>query len=179
MTTAGWGATRSGEFLGVASLLLGAAVAVFLGVFAIFHTPSPSVPTLGFESVRSMMIWLGAAAGALALVQLLTAVTMYTRGGRVVAVVHRASGMTAVLLSLPVAYACLWSLGFADHNLRVLVHSLAGCLLYGALVTKLLALHVSRMPSWLLPVAGGLLLTGVVASVLTTSVWYFAAFGTP
>jgi hypothetical protein len=179
MTTAGWVGTRSGDFWAFASLLLGAAVAVFLGVFAVFHTPSPAVPTLGFESVRSMMIWLTAGAGAFAVVQLITAVTMYTRGGRVVAVVHRASGMTAVVLTLPVAYACLWSLGFADQNLRVLLHSIAGCLLYGALVTKLLALHVHRMPSWLIPVAGSLLFTGVVVSVLTTSVWYFTEFGAP
>jgi hypothetical protein len=179
MTVAGMRVARPGEFLAVASLLLGAVIAVFLGVFAIFHTPTEPTLTLGFGSVRAMMIWLGAASGALALVQLLTAVTMFTRGGRVVAVVHRTSGTLALLLSLPVAYVCLWSLGFADHNVRVLVHSLAGCLVYGALVTKLLALHVPRMPSWLLPVAGGLLFTTVVASSLTTSLWYFAEFGAP
>ena len=179
MTAAAGRVTRSREVWSVAALLLGAVVAVSLGVFATVHTPSQSVPTFGFSSVLAMMVWLGAAAGGLAVVQLLTAVTMYTRGGRVVAVVHRASGTLAVLLSLPVAYACLWSLGFADHNLRVLVHSLAGCLVYGALVTKLLALHVPRMPSWLLPVAGSLLLTTVVASSLTSSLWFFAAFGSP
>jgi hypothetical protein len=179
MTTADLGATRSGEFWAAGALLLGAVVAVFLGVFAVFHTPSPTIPTLGFESARSMMIWLTTVAGALALVQLLTAVTMYTRGGRGVALVHRTSGALAVLASLPVAYACLWSLGFADQNLRVLAHSVFGCLLYGALVTKLLALHVPRMPPWLLPVAGSLVFTGVVVSALTTSVWYFAEFGTP
>jgi hypothetical protein len=171
--------TRSGEFWAVSALLGGAAVAVFLGAFAIFHTPSAPTLTLGFDSVRAMMIWLGAAAGGLALVQLATAVAMFTRGGRVVAVVHRASGTLAVLLSLPVAYVCLWSLGFADQNMRVLVHSLAGCLVYGALVTKLLGLHVPRMPAWLVPVAGSLLLTTVVASSLTTSLWYFTEFGAP
>jgi hypothetical protein len=171
--------TRSGEFWAVSALLLGAVVAVFLGVFAIYHTPTEPTLTLGFGSVRAMMIWLTAAAGGLALVQLATAVAMFTRGGRVVALIHRASGATAVVLSLPVAYVCLWSLGFADHNMRVLVHSLAGCLVYGALVTKLLGLHVPRMPSWLVPVAGSLLLTTVVASALTTSLWYFTEFGVP
>jgi Family of unknown function (DUF6529) len=179
MTSAAWRVTRVGELWGLAALLLGAAVAVFLGVFAIVHTPSQTVPTFGFSSVLAMMVWLGAAAGALALVQLLTAILMYTRGGHGIAVVHRSSGILAVLLSLPVAYACLWSLGFADQNMRVLIHSLAGCLVYGALVTKLLALHVPRMPSWLLPVAGSLLLTTVVASSLTSSLWYFTEFGSP
>ena len=118
-------------------------------------------------------------AGVLALVQLATAVLMYRRGGRGIALVHRGSGIVAVVLSLPVAFTCIWSLGWADQNPRVLIHSLAGCLLYGALVTKMLALHVPRMPSWLVPVAGSLLLTGVVAASLTTSWWYLAEFGTP
>ena len=179
MTSAVLRGSRSGEVWGVAALLLGAVVAVILGVFAAVHTPSETVPTFGFSSVLAMMVWLGAAAGGLAIVQLLTAVTMYTRGGRAVAVVHRASGTLAVLLSLPVAYACLWSLGFADQNLRVFLHSLTGCLVYGALVTKLLALHVPKMPSWLIPVAGSLLLTTVVASSLTSSLWYFTEFGSP
>ena len=178
MTTGGWPATRSGAVWGVGLLLVGAAVAVCLGVFATVHTPT-EVPAFGFESPIAMMVWLGAGAGCLAIVQLLTAVGMFTRGGRVVAVVHRSSGALAVLLSLPVAYACLWSWGFGDQNARVLVHSLTGCLVYGALVTKLLGLHVPRMPSWLVPVAGALLLTSVVATTLTSSLWYFAEFGAP
>jgi hypothetical protein len=179
MAVAGWQVPRSGEFLAVASILLGAAVAAVLGVFAVYHTPSQAVPTLGFETVTAMKVYLGAAAGALALLQLTTAFLMYRRGGRGVALVHRGSGVLAVVLSLPVAYACIWSLGWADQNPRVLIHSLGGCLLYGALVTKLLALHVPRMPSWLVTLAGSLLLTGVVAASLTTSWWYLAEFGAP
>ena len=179
MTVAGWQVPRSGEFWAVGSMLLGAAVAACLGVFAVYHTPSQAVPTLGFETILGMKVWLGSAAGALALVQLATAFIMYRRGGRAVVLVHKGSGTLAVLLSLPVAYACIWSLGWADQNPRVLIHSLAGCLLYGALVTKMLALHVPRMPSWLVTVAGSLLLTGVVAASLTTSLWYLAEFGPP
>jgi hypothetical protein len=178
MTTLGWRAARSGELWGVASLVMGAAVAVLLGVFAAAHTPT-EVPAFGFESPIAMMVWLGAGAGCLALVQLITAFAMFTRGGRVVTVVHRSSGVLAVLLSLPVAYACLWSWGFADQNARVLIHSLTGCLVYGALVTKLLGVHVPRMPSWLVPAAGAVLLTSVVATTLTSSLWYFAEFGAP
>jgi hypothetical protein len=178
MTTVGWRTARPGEVWGVASLLLGAAVAVFLGVFAAVHTPT-EVPAFGFESPIAMMVWLGTAAGCLALVQLATAVGMFTRGGRAFARVHRTSGTLAVLLSLPVAYACLWSWGFGAQSPRVLVHSVTGCLVYGALVTKLLGLHVPRMPSWLVPVAGAVLLTSVVGTTLTSSLWYFAEFGAP
>jgi hypothetical protein len=179
MTVAGWQVPRSGEFWAAGSILLGAAVAAVVGVFAVYHTPSQAVPTLGFENLTAMKDWLGATAGALAIVQLATAVLMYRRGGRRTALVHRGSGMLAVVLSLPVAYACIWSLGWADQNPRVLIHSVGGCLLYGALVTKLLALHVPRMPSWLVTLAGSLLLTGVVAASLTTSWWYLAEFGAP
>jgi ABC-type xylose transport system permease subunit len=35
------------------------------------------------------------------------------------------------------------------------------------------------MPSWLVTLAGSLLLTGVVAASLTTSWWYLAEFGAP
>ncbi|MDQ4006533.1 MAG: DUF6529 family protein [Actinomycetota bacterium] len=178
MTTLGWRTVRSGELWGVASLLVGAVVAMLLGVLATVHTPT-QVPTFGFESTTAMMVWLGSGAGCLALVQLATAVAMFTRGGRLVSVVHRSSGTLAVLLSLPVAYACIWSWGFADQNARVLIHSLTGCLVYGALVTKLLGLHVARTPSWLVPAAGALLLTSVVATTLTSSLWYVAEFGAP
>lgn len=167
-----------GEMLGIASLLAGAAVAVFLGVFAALHTPG-TAPTLGFDDPFAMKVWLGSGAGVLAFVQLTTAVVMYRRGGRVIALVHRTSGVTAVLLSLPVAYSCIWTLGFGAQNPRVLLHSLAGCLVYGALVTKLLSLHVPRMPSWLVTVAGSVLLTSVVAATLSSSLWYFLTFGTP
>jgi hypothetical protein len=169
MTTLGWQVAKSGPLWGGASLLIGAAVAVFLGVLAAVHTPT-EVPAFGFESTIAMMVWLGAGAGCLAFVQLATALVMFTRGGRVVALVHRSSGTLAVLLSLPVAYACIWSWGFADQNARVLIHSVTGCLVYGALVTKMLGLHVRRMPSWLVPVAGALLLTSVVGAAVRSRI---------
>ncbi|HZJ04501.1 MAG TPA: DUF6529 family protein [Nocardioidaceae bacterium] len=180
MTTVRSPTATSTNFAGVIALLLGAAVAVGLGVYGRVHTPSgEAFATFGFGSMIAMKVWLGSAAGVLALVQLFTAVGIYTRGGRALALGHRTSGTLAVLLSLPVAYQCLWSLGFADYDIRVLVHSLAGCLVYGALVTKLLSLHAPRMPSWLVPVAGSLLLTAVVTAALTSSVWYFAEVGVP
>lgn len=180
MTTVRPPAATSTNIFGVIALLLGAAAAVGLGAYGRVHTPSgETIATFGFGSLIAMKVWLGSAAGVLALVQLLTAVGMYTRGGRAFAAAHRTSGTLAVLLSLPVAYHCLWSLGFADYDTRVLVHSLAGCLVYGALVTKLLSLHAPRMPSWLVTVAGSLLLTGVVIATLTSSLWYFAEVGVP
>jgi len=131
----------------------------------------------------AMKVWLGGIAGLLALAQLVSALWMYGKLGRPaprgVSVVHRFSGATAVLLSLPVAYACLWSLGFQTSEPRVLVHSLFGCLFYGAFVAKIVALHTRTSPGWLLPIAGGLVLSSLVLVVLTSAVWYLTTVGAP
>ena len=77
------------------------------------------------------------------------------------------------------AYACLYALGFQHYSTRVLVHSLLGCLFYGAFVTKLLTLRTSRLPGWALPVVGGALFTALVAVVLTSAGYTLATSGSP
>jgi len=99
--------------------------------------------------------------------------------GRAVGIAHRVSGTTAVLVSLPVAYHCLWSLGFQSYDARVMAHAVFGCVFYGAFVTKILALHTRASPGWLLPLAGGLLLSALVVVVLTSSLWYLNNVGIP
>jgi hypothetical protein len=137
----------------------------------------------GFPSMIGMKVWLASVAGLLALVQLTSALWMYGKLGRpanrAVALTHRASGTTAVLLSLPVAYHCLWSLGFQSYDTRVMVHALLGCTFYGAFVTKILALKTKSGPGWLLPLAGGLLLSALVVVVGTSALWYFNQVGLP
>lgn len=177
-------ATRRGATLTLVALLTGGLVAVALGVYGAQHSPTgEAISTLGFSSLIAMKVWLGLVAGGLGLVQLLTALWMYGKLGRsapsAVGPVHRLSGALAVLVSLPVAYHCLWSLGFQSYDTRVLVHSLAGCVLYGALVTKVMTLHRSGAPGWLLPLAGGTLFTALVVVVLTSSVWYVNEIGWP
>jgi hypothetical protein len=57
-------------------------------------------------------------------------------------------------------------------SLRVAVHSLAGCFLYGAFVAKVLLVHTRRLPRRVLPVAGGML--AVTVGVLWySSLWYY------
>ena len=58
--------------------------------------------------------------------------------GRFYNVVHRWSGRVAILLTLPVAYHCIFLLGFGTYSTRVYVHSLLGSSLYGAFLAKLL-----------------------------------------
>ena len=50
---------------------------------------------------------------------------------------------------------------------RVLTHSLFGCFFYGAFVFKMLILTRDDTPKWALPLAGGLVLTGVTALWVT------------
>jgi hypothetical protein len=174
---------RSRTFsVAAAAIAAGAVVSVALGVYGHEHEPTgQAITTFGFGSLIAMKVWLASIAGGLALVQLTTALWMYGKlrrpAGRAVSIVHRLSGATAVVVSLPVAYHCLWSLGFQSYETRVLVHSLFGCVFYGAFV--ILALNSKTGPGWMLPVAGGLLFSAIVVIVLTSSIWYFTTNGLP
>jgi Family of unknown function (DUF6529) len=166
-------------------LSIGAVVSVGLGIYGREHQPSgETITTFGFADLISMKIWLATVVVALAVVQLLSALRMYGKLGRTpapvwVAPLHRVSGALAVLVSLPVAYHCLWSLGYQDYDRRVMVHSVAGCLFYGAFVSKMLTLRWRRLPSWALPLFGGLVFTAVVVAWATSALWYFKTSGLP
>jgi len=164
------------------ALAAGAAVAVVLGVYGRTHEPTyDSIWTFGFDSMIQMKVWLALAVGVLALAQLTGAAWMYSRlpSPSWLGIAHRTEGWLTVAVSLPVAYHCLWSLGFQDYDSRVLAHSLLGCSVYGALVVKVFAVHSKGRSRWLLPAAGGLLFTLFIGVVLTSAVWYVQANGLP
>jgi hypothetical protein len=127
-------------FLGF--VLVGAAVSVALGVYGHQHTPTGrSIVTFGFPTLLQMKVWLATAALVFACVQVVTALRIYGRlgswpGARMAARIHRMSGVIAVALSLPVAFHCLWSLGYGTYSTRVLVHSVMGRAFYGVFVTR-------------------------------------------
>lgn len=165
----------------VAFILVGAAVSVALGVYGSVHEPTGSALfTLGFPSLIWMKVTLASAAMVLGVVQIFTALRMFGRIGHgpvphAVALTHRISGIMAVVLSLPVAFHCLWSIGFGTYDARVLVHSLVGCVFYGVFVTKMLTLRSRRVPDWALPWLGGALFTLMVVVWLTSAMWFFAS----
>ena len=169
-----------------AALLGGAGVAVVLGAYAGLHEPAgrPLV-TLGFSGVLQMKAWLTSAAAVLLLVQLATALWMWGRlpGARGtpgwVGPAHRWSGAVVFVLTLPPAVHCLWSLGLAGDSPRVVVHSLAGCLFYGAYAAKMIGLRSRHLPGWALPVLGGLVLTLLTLVWLTSALWFFSRSGLP
>jgi hypothetical protein len=166
-------------------LLVGAAVAVSLGVYAHQHNPARRpLFTLGFSGVLQMKAWLTTVTLAFIGVQLLTALWMWGRlpGPRAspwVAHLHRWSGTTAFVVSLPVAFHCMWALGFGTGSTRVVAHSVIGCAFYGAYAAKMLALRVRGLPGWALPLLGGTVLTSVVLLWLTAALWFFTRSGLP
>jgi hypothetical protein len=174
--------SRSGR-IPLVAVALGAAVAVLLGVNDRRHPGSAHLVTLGFGSVIEMKTWLALVVGVLLLGQLVGGLWMYGRLGRPaprwVGSAHRAAGVVAVVVSLPVAYDCLLAFGIQTYQTRVLVHALLGCAAYGALVVKVFAVHSRTSPGWFLPVAGGVLFALFMAAVLTSAVWYSVQYGFP
>ena len=143
-----------------------------------------ALTTLGFSGMLQMKSWLTTAAAALVVVQLLSALAMWGRlpgrDGRPPAGftgLHRWSGTVAFLLTLPVVFHCVWSLGFEDESTRVLVHSVAGCVFYGVFAAKMLALRLRRLPSAAVPVLGGLLAGVLVVLWFSSALWFFGQSG--
>lgn len=164
---------------------LGALVAMTAGFYGNVHDPANDLSiTLGFKDTMTMKVWLATGSAFFAVVQLVTALWMYGRlpvgsapgwtGG-----LHRISGRVAFLLSLPVAYHCLYQLAFQDTTTRVLIHSIAGCLFYGAFTAKVVVVRSRSLPGAALPIAGGLVFSTLVAAWLTSGFWFISENGFP
>ena len=168
----------------IAVLLVGGAVAVALGVYGNVHDPTGrSLVTLMFTETINLKVWFGTIAVALAGLQGYTALRIYGKlGGNAptwMGPAHRVSGTAAFLISIPVAYHCLWALGFETATTRVLFHSLFGCAFYGAFAAKMLVVRSRSLPGWLLPGIGGLTFTILVGIWLTSSFWFFTSVEFP
>ena len=172
------------KLLGI--LVAGAAVSLALGIYGNEHAPTFSRPfELFFSDTINLKVWFATVAVLLAVVQVLLALRIYgkLKLPRVappwLGDAHRLTGTLAFLFTLPVAFLCLWSLGFQDHNSRVLVHSTLGCFFYGAFVVKILAVRVRGLPNWLLPVVGGLVFVALIGLWFTSAFWFFRNVGFP
>jgi hypothetical protein len=115
-------------------------------------------------------------------VQLISAVVMMGKLRGVIAPpwmgpLHRWSGRLAVLLSVPVAIHCLYALGFQSATPRVAFHSLLGCFFYGAFTAKMLLLTRRGLPSWSIPLIGGLVFSALFGLWLTSALWFFSTLG--
>jgi hypothetical protein len=136
--------------------------------------------TSAFSTPIAFKAWFATAAGAFAIVQVLTGARIFGKLTGIVAVppprvnrVHRWSGRLAILCTLPVAFHCIFILGFQTGDARVLVHSLLGTFIYGVFVVKVFFVRDREHPRWVLPVVGGTLFTVLAALWSTSSLWYF------
>src|SRR5262245_42770372 len=140
---------------------VGALVALSLGIYGNVHDPATDLSiTLGFKDTITMKVWLASLAVVFAVVQVALALWMYGKlplGARPawLGTLHRISGRLAFLVSLPVAYRCLYQLAFQDTSARVLIHSLLGCVFYGAFAAKVVIVRSPSLPGIALPLAGG------------------------
>lgn len=168
------------------ALMLGALVALSLGVYGAVHDASGrSLVTLFFTATINLKVWLATLAATLALVQVMSAAKFYGwlgggHGPGWLGRVHRASGTLAFIATIPVAYHCLWALGFdAAADLRGMIHGLVGCLFFGALAAKVLLVRSRGLPALALPIAGGVVFTTLIGVWLTSSFWFFTTVSFP
>ena len=163
--------------------LVGCLVALTLGIYGRAHPPTGvAVDIVGFSSPATVKAWLATVAVVFALVQMGSALVMYGKVPRIgspswISALHRWSGRIAFIVTVIVAVHCLYALGFETFNARVLVHSIAGCLFFGVITAKLLALTRKGMPAWVLPLLGGLAFALLILIWFTSAFWFFSIFG--
>jgi Family of unknown function (DUF6529) len=170
-----------------APVAVAAAVTAGLYVFGTQHAPDYGTSLFGKIGVDTLPLksWLGTALLGLAGLQLLLALWMYGRiprlaALRAVAGGHRLVGISAFLLSLPIAYHCALAYGVqTDVETRVAVHSLAGCFFYGAFAAKVTIVRSRGLPAVALPIAGGLTFAILVAAWYTSGLWFIRHNGFP
>jgi hypothetical protein len=133
-----------------------------------------------FSSTIAAKAWLASIAGVFAIVQIATGARIFGKIKRFVPIpppqvnrIHRWSGRLAVFFTLPVAFHCIFILGFQTNDTRVLVHSIVGSLIYGVIAVKLFFVHDRDHPRWTLPLVGGILFATLATLWGTSSLWYF------
>jgi Family of unknown function (DUF6529) len=184
--------TQKGMAIPLTAFAAGAVVALLIGVFGKVHDPSTEgLTTLGYNTVIDMKVVVSTVIGVLAVLQVIGALWIYGKLGIKsppwLGTAHRLSGTLALLLTLFVAYHCLWALGLETGRLhtgekvptRTVVHGVLGCAVFGAVVVKVVAVRSRRAPGWFLPVAGGLLFALLVVVVLSSAGWYLDEKGWP
>jgi hypothetical protein len=173
--------------IGIA-VLLAAAITAGLAVWGRTRTPDYTFSFFGqtgLTQVFSLKSLLATVVLGLAGVQVLLALWMYGKlpglrnPPRAAPITHRVSGVLLILITLPIAVHCLAAYGVQFYDLRVTVHSLAGCFLYGAFAAKVLLVRSRRLPRWVLPVAGGLLAVTVAVLWYTAALWYYNGYHVP
>jgi hypothetical protein len=163
--------------------LVGCVVALTIGLYGrLHHATGIAVNIAGFSSPGSVKAWLATIAAVLALVQVGSALVMYGKVPRVSAPswiggLHKWSGRVAFIAAVPAAVHCVYALGFANYSTRVLIHSVLGCLFFGAFTVKMLVLPKRGVPGWVLPVLGAVVFAALILIWFTSAYWFFSNYG--
>ena len=151
-----------------------------VGTVASVESAYTDAMTSVFSSAIAGKAWFATAAVAFAIVQVSTGARIFGKLERVVPIgrphvnrVHRWSGRLAILCTLPVAFHCIFILGFQTDDMRVFLHSLLGSFVYGVIAVKLFFVRDPDHPRWTLPLVGSTLFTVILALWATSSFWYF------
>jgi mono/diheme cytochrome c family protein len=148
------------------------------GLLAAHDPRSKGYFQLFFSDPLHLKAAFATAAAVLACFQLFTAAWIFRRlpwdKPAWVNPVHRWSGRLAFVCTLPVAYHCIFKLGFRSPTARVLAHSLLGCAVYGAFAAKVTIVRLHRFPRWVLPTAGGLLFAVLIGVWWTSAFWLYS-----
>jgi hypothetical protein len=166
-------------------LLPGLAIAAGLYFFGREHTPDYSTGLFGRTAADTLSLksWLATGVLALAAAQILLALWMYGRLRAApparVPLLHRLTGVGLLVLTLPIAYHCMFAYGVQTTDARIAVHSVVGCFFYGAFATKVAVVRSRGLPGWSFPLAGGTLALLVALLWYTSSLWYFHDFSLP
>ena len=138
------------------------------------------IVTSVFSSTIAAKAWFATAAVVLAVVQVSTGARIFGKLERIVRIprpyvgrIHRWSGRLAILCTLPVAFHCIFILGFQTVTPRVLIHSILGSFVYGVVAVKVFFVRDHAHPRWTLPLVGGSLFAVLVALWATSAAWYF------
>jgi cytochrome c553 len=161
-----------------APLLAFALFSVTAGLLARHEPRSKGYFRLFFSDPVHLKAGLATVAVGLACFQLFSAAWIFRKlpwaRPRWIGRAHRWSGRLALLFTLPVAYHCIFKLGFQRPDGRVLAHSLFGCAVYGAFAAKVTIVRLHRFPAAVLPLAGGLLFAVLIGVWYTSSIWLYA-----
>jgi Family of unknown function (DUF6529) len=133
-----------------------------------------------FSSPIAAKAWLASVAIVLAIVQVSTGARIFGKLQHMIPIgrpyinrIHRWSGRLAILFTLPVAFHCIFILGFQTTDARVLTHCIVGSFVYGVIAVKVFFVHDRAHPRWTLPLVGGTLFTVLATLWSTSSLWYF------
>jgi mono/diheme cytochrome c family protein len=161
-----------------APLLAFALVSLTAGLLAKHEPRSKGYFKLFFSDTLHMKAAFATAVVVLACLQLFTAAWIFRKlpwsKPAWVNPLHRWSGRLAFVLTLPVAYHCIFKLGFRSPSSRLLAHSLLGCFVYGAFASKVTIVRLHRFPRLVLPLAGGALFAVLVGVWWTSAVWLYS-----